>query len=528
MKIELQGIQKSFGTNQVLAGVDLTVQSGQVMALVGENGAGKSTLMNILTGLYRADGGQILVDGRPTTYTGPLDAELHGISFIHQEMNNFLEMSVADNMFLNKELRNKFGLMDDTTMHDQAAQYLARLGTDIDVTAPIGSLSVGRQQMIEIAKSLMTNAQIIIMDEPTAALTEKEIDQLFTVVRQLQQQGVGFIYISHRMAEIFEIAQQVTVMRDGLSIATYDTTAVAMDQLVKDMVGRDIGDFYPTRHPQPGKVALAVSGLSEQGVFSDISFAVHEGEILAFSGLMGAGRTEIMRAIFGIDKLTGGTIRLFDEDVHFNSPAQAIAHRVGFLTENRKNEGLILMDSVHDNLVLPSLNGFVKHGLVDDKATDEFVSLLIKRLSIKAQSAQTPAGDLSGGNQQKVVLAKWVGSGAQVLILDEPTRGVDVGAKREIYDLMNELTDRHVAIIMVSSDLPEVLGMADRIAVVYEGHLQGIMKAAGATQEAVMTLATGGKPDPEADQAFADAAATSHPASTDHAHQSTGGEKHES
>lgn len=529
MKIELHGIQKSFGTNRVLSGVDLTVQSGQVMALVGENGAGKSTLMNILTGLYQADGGQILVDGQPTTYTGPLDAELHGISFIHQEMNNFLEMSVADNMFLNKERRNKFGLMDDATMHDQAAQYLARLGTNIDVTAPIGTLSVGRQQMIEIAKSLMTNAQIIIMDEPTAALTEKEIDQLFTVVRQLQKQGVGFIYISHRMAEIFEIAEQVTVMRDGLSIATCATAAVTMDQLVKDMVGRDIGDFYPPRHPQLGKVALAVTGLSEHGVFDDISFAVHEGEILAFSGLMGAGRTEIMRAIFGIDKLTGGTIRLFDKEVLLNSPAQAIAHRVGFLTENRKNEGLILMDSVHDNVVLPSLNGFVKHGLVYDKATDEFVALLIKRLSIKTQSAQTPAGDLSGGNQQKVVLAKWVGSGAQVLILDEPTRGVDVGAKREIYDLMNELTDRHVAIIMVSSDLPEVLGMADRIAVVYEGHLQGIMPAAGATQETVMTLATGGKPDPEADQALAKTASTAADViGADPAHHATGGEKHES
>ncbi|MFT8412492.1 MAG: sugar ABC transporter ATP-binding protein [Schleiferilactobacillus perolens] len=495
MKIELQGITKSFGTNKVLRGVNFVLQDGEVHALMGENGAGKSTLMNILTGLLDADAGQILVNGAATHYSGPLDAEQHGISFIHQEMNNFLEMSVVDNMFLNKELRNKFGLMDEKRMAQQARRYLDQLGAGIDVNVPIGNLSVGRQQMVEIAKSLMVNAKVIIMDEPTAALTENEIAKLFNVVRKLKATGVSFIYISHRMEEIFEIADRVTVMRDGISVNTYQVKDVSMKQIVKDMVGREIGEFYPDRNPKIGPEVLTVEHLSEKGVFEDVNFAVHAGEILAFSGLMGAGRTEIMRAIFGIDKLTSGIIKVNGKEVHIHSPEQAIRHNIGFLTENRKDEGLILPDSIYDNVLLPSVSGFVHHGFVDDKEGSKFVEMLMKRLTVKAAGSDTTVNSLSGGNQQKVVLAKWVGSGAQVLILDEPTRGVDVGAKREIYDLMNELTARDVAIIMVSSDLPEVLGMSDRIAVVYEGKITGIIPTKGATQEMVMTLATGGKLD---------------------------------
>lgn len=495
MKIEMKNISKSFGTNKVLAGVNFTIRSGEVHALMGENGAGKSTLMNILTGLYGDDGGEIYIDGHKTKFKGPLDAEQHGISFIHQEMNNFLEMSVVDNMFLNKEIKNKFGIMDENKMREKAKFYLDKLGTSIDVNKAIGTLSVGRQQMIEIAKSLMTNAKIIIMDEPTAALTENEIEQLFGVVRELKKQGVGFIYISHRMEEIFKIADKVTVMRDGISINEYATKDVTMKQLVRDMVGREIDDFYPNRQPHFGNVSLEVQHLTENNVFKDVNFQVHEGEILAFSGLMGAGRTEIMRSIFGIDPHNEGKILIDGKEVHIHSPQEAIKHQIGFLTENRKDEGLILNDSLRDNIVLPSINGFVKHGIIDDNAVNNFTNMLLKRLSVKAQSAEVSAGSLSGGNQQKVVLAKWVGSGSRVLILDEPTRGVDVGAKREIYDLMNELTDRNVAIIMISSDLPEVLGMSDRIAVVYEGRITGIIDTKTATQESVMTLATGGSND---------------------------------
>lgn len=497
MKIELKNISKSFGANHVLKGVNLEVSPGEVHSLIGENGAGKSTLMNIFTGLLEADSGEIIVDGQSVHYSGALDAEQHGISFIHQEMNNFLEMSVVDNMFLNKEYKNKFGFVDEKRMIKEAEYYLSELGAKIDVRSEIGKLSVGRQQMIEIAKSLMTDAKVIIMDEPTAALTEKEIKLLFEAVNNLKQKGVSFIYISHRMEEIFEIADRVTVMRDGVSVGTYEVDKVDMKQIVRDMVGREMGDFYPERNPELGSTALKVEHLTEDGVFNDINFSVREGEILAFSGLMGAGRTEIMRAIFGIDKLTSGTIIVEGKQVKIHSPQQAINKNIGFLTENRKDEGLILDASLYDNIVLPSVNGFVKHGLVDDKVIGDFVDQLMKRLTVKAMGSDVEAGSLSGGNQQKVVLAKWIGAGTQILILDEPTRGVDVGAKREIYDLMNELTKRHVAIIMISSDLPEVLGMSDRIAVIYEGKLTGIIDTKGATQEKVMTLATGGNVDAE-------------------------------
>lgn len=493
MEIDMQHISKSFGPNVVLKDVNFSVTGGEVHALMGENGAGKSTMMNILTGLLEPNGGVIRVDGQETHFANALEAEQHGIAFIHQEMNNFVEMPVLDNMFLNKEIKNRWGFIDNDKMKALAQTSLDRLGMKVNLDRPIGELSVGQQQMIEIAKSLMTDAKVIIMDEPTAALTENEIQKLFAVIKSLKAQGVGIIYISHRMEELFAISDRVTVMRDGLTINTYKTADTNVQQIVHDMVGRDLGDFYPDRKPKFGGTMIKVNGLTSNGVFKDISFAVRSGEILAFSGLMGAGRTEIMRAIFGIDKLDAGTIEINGETVQISNPNEAIAHNVGFLTEDRKSEGLILDDSIADNIDLPSIDGFTKHGLIDRKADREFVELLMKRLTVKATSADEEAGSLSGGNQQKVVLAKWVGSGSQVLILDEPTRGVDVGAKREIYDLMNELTDRGTAIIMVSSDLDEVLGFSDNIAVVYEGQLMDIVPTATASQESVMTLATGGE-----------------------------------
>lgn len=494
MQIDMKNISKAFGNNKVLIDVNFSIHAGEVHALMGENGAGKSTLMNILTGLLSHDGGTILVDGEPTEFKNALDAEHHGIAFIHQEMNNFAEMSVVENMFLNREIKKGFAL-DMKEMRKQAKAALDRLGADIPVDAPIGTLSVGRQQMIEIAKSLMDETKVLIMDEPTAALTENEIAKLFEIIRSLKQQGVAIIYISHRMEEIFEISDRVTVMRDGLSVNTYQTADTNVKQIVHDMVGRDMGDFYPDRNPKFGEVYLKVEDLNKAGVFENVSFEVHSGEVLAFSGLMGAGRTEIMRAIFGIDKLDSGRIWIKGQEVKIHNPESAIKQNMGFLTEDRKDEGLILDATLSDNIDLPSIDGFVKHGFIDQKADNDFVDLLMKRLGVKAQSSQDLASSLSGGNQQKVVLAKWVGSGSQVLILDEPTRGVDVGAKREIYDLMNELTDRGTAIIMISSDLDEVLGFSDNIAVVYEGRIQGEIATKDATQDKVMTLATGGKLD---------------------------------
>ncbi|MFL2115579.1 sugar ABC transporter ATP-binding protein [Leuconostoc carnosum] len=494
MKVDMIGISKSFGKNHVLRDVDFHLKDAEVHALMGENGAGKSTLMNIMTGLLSANDGDILVDGQQVHFNGPKEAEEAGISFIHQEMNNFGEMSVLENLFLNKEIKNKFGLVDDYTMRQQANRIFKTLHINYDLDRPIGELSIGSQQMIEISKAMMTDAKVIIMDEPTAALTSSEIRSLFEIVRHLKKQGVSFIYISHRIEEIMQIADRTTVMRDGHTVDESFISDTSVEQIVTKMVGRDIGDFFPTRQVHVGKTVLSVSNLNRKNTFHDISFSVREGEILGFSGLMGSGRTEIMRAIFGVDAKTSGDVSIDGKIVQIKEPSQAIKQGIGFVTENRKDEGLILDFSVAENIILPSLNDLVKHHILDEKTKVDFVDLLIQRLTVKTDGQNISVGSLSGGNQQKTVLAKWIGAGSKILILDEPTRGVDVGAKREIYNLMNELTDRGVAIIMVSSDLPEVLAMSDRIAVMYEGTLMAIVDSDDKLTEAdIMTLATGGK-----------------------------------
>lgn len=494
MIIEMKHISKSFGSNQVLNGVDLTLKSSEVHALVGENGAGKSTLMNILTGLFPANGGQIVIDGKPASFGNPQEAEQHGISFIHQEMNSWPEMTVLENLFLGREIKHGNGLLDTKEMKNQARAAFKQLGVDIPLDVAIGTLSVGQQQMIEIAKSFLSHLRVLIMDEPTAALTERETDRLFGLIANLKDQGVGIVYISHRMEEIFKISDQVTVMRDGHVIDTKPTSQTDVDELVRKMVGRAITDYYPRKDTPIGDTVFEASHLmSHNGRFEDISFSVRSGEIVAFSGLMGAGRTEVMRAIFGIDKLKSGTVKLNGQELNIRKPVDAIRHGIGFLTEDRKTEGLILDFSIRENVALPSTWSFVKHGLYNAKAAALFVRDLINRLTVKATSDEQLVSDLSGGNQQKVVLAKWVGISPKVLILDEPTRGVDVGAKREIYELMNELAGRGVPIIMVSSDLPEVLGVSDRIIVMHEGRIAGQLDGREATQEQIMQLATLGE-----------------------------------
>lgn len=488
----MTGIKKAFGANRVLEGVDFELLPGEIHALMGENGAGKSTLMNILTGLHNRDAGTIVIDGQETYYDSTKEAELAGVSFIHQEINAIGEMSVIDNLFLNREKRTKLGLLDYRAMEKEARAVFEQLNIKIDLYQEMGELSVGQQQMIEIAKSLMTNAQVIIMDEPTAALTNREIRVLFDVMHKLKAQGVSIVYISHRMEEIFEMCDRITVMRDGISVSTRQIAETQMEQVVREMVGREIGDFYPEKTSEIGEVRFEVENLALDGVFENISFNVRSGEILGFSGLMGAGRTEIMRTIFGLLPKSRGTIRLEGKELTIKSPEEAIRQGIGFLTEDRKDEGLILDFSIRDNVLLPSVGEFSKAGLLNDKLIDDFVELLVERLTVKTASVEEPASSLSGGNQQKVVLAKWLGIGPKVLILDEPTRGVDVGAKREIYLLINELAERGVAIIMISSDLPEVLSISDRIMVVREGRLMGEVAKAEATQERVMQLATGG------------------------------------
>ncbi|WP_430489376.1 sugar ABC transporter ATP-binding protein [Rossellomorea marisflavi] len=493
MEIRMEHIHKAFGQNKVLEGVDIHIRGGEIHALMGENGAGKSTLMNILTGLHKKDQGTITIDGVERTFDNPKQAEEFGIAFIHQELNIWPEMTVLENLFINKEPITSFGLIQTNKMKAVAKRQFDRLAISIPLHKEAGKCSVGEQQMIEIAKALMTDAKVIIMDEPTAALTDREIEKLFDVIRSLKKSGVSIVYISHRMEEIFTICDTITVMRDGRTVDTTPIPETNFNDVVRKMVGRELTDRFPERTSNPGEIILEVKGLTRKGVFENVSFQVREGEIVGVSGLMGAGRTEIMRTIFGLDGRYEGDILVAGKNVTVKNPNQAVELGLGFITEDRKEEGLILDFSIKDNIVLPSLFSFTKNGLIKDKQEEEFVELLIKRLTIKTESAMTSAKNLSGGNQQKVVIAKWIGIGPKVLILDEPTRGVDVGAKREIYQLMNELTDRGVAIIMVSSELPEVLGMSDRVIVIHEGKVSGELPGKEATQEKIMTLATGGQ-----------------------------------
>lgn len=492
MNIEMKGVTKSFGSNTVLRGVDFNLLAGEVHALMGENGAGKSTLMNIMTGLHKKDDGQIVIDGKEQLFENPKEAENYGISFIHQEMITWPEMTVLENLFMGKEIKTNFGWIKTKEMQNKANNIFKELGINIDFEKQMKTLSVGQQQLVEIAKTLMNDTEVIIMDEPTAALTDREIELLFKIINQLKEKNVAIVYISHRMEEIFKISDRVTVMRDGISISTKPTKETYYDEIVRQMVGRDLEDYYPTIESEKGEVVLEVKELSRSNLFNEISFKLHSGEIIGFSGLMGSGRTEIMRAIFGIDRLEKGEIFIEGKKVEIKTPNDAISKGIGFLTENRKDEGLFLDFSIRDNISMTAFEEFSKYGWINRKEEADFVDLLIKRLTVKTTDMELPASALSGGNQQKVVLAKWIGAGSKVLILDEPTRGVDVGAKKEIYSLMKELTERGVGIIMVSSDLPEVIGVSDRVIVVHEGKIAGELSKESLSEEKIMTLATGG------------------------------------
>ena len=487
------GICKSFGANKVLGGVNLHVRAGEVHALMGENGAGKSTLMNILTGIHKADAGTIMVDGKEVTFRNNKDAEEHGIAFIHQELNIWPNLSVLENLFLMNQPKTRFGTIDFKKMREMAEAKCQEIGIELPLDEIAGECSVGQQQMTEITRSLMLDAKTVIMDEPTAALTERETDRLFDVMRKLKNKGVSIIYISHRMEEVFANCDTITVMRDGQTISSRPTEETNMDQIVGDMVGRVMSEYYPARTNVPGDEVFRVEGFTQPGVFQDISFNLRKGEILGVAGLMGAGRTEIMRAIFGVDPHESGKLYFEGKEIHIKNPGDAIRQGFGFITENRKTEGLILDFSIERNIALPSEERLAKSHVINDKNEFDFSSELSKRLGVKAQDINLPASTLSGGNQQKVVIAKWVGMHPKLLILDEPTRGIDIGAKKDIYDLMNELTAQGVSIIMVSSELPEVIGMSDRILVIHEGRAAGIVEHKDATQTRIMTLATGGE-----------------------------------
>ena len=492
MRIEMRGIDKLFGSNQVLKQAGFTLESGEVHALMGENGAGKSTLMKILTGVYTKDAGTVLVDGKEVNYKNPQEAEKAGIVFIYQELNVMFDLTVEENLFMGKEIHGKFGICDKKAMQKKAQEALNILGVNISPKTVMAELSVGQQQMVEICKALMADAKVIIMDEPTAALTQSETVALFKVIESLRKKGVSMVYISHRMEEIFELCDRITVLRDGSYIGVKNIPETNMNEIVKMMIGREIGERYPSRNVKIGKEVLKVKELTRKGTFHDVNFSVRAGEVLGVSGLMGAGRTEIMQAIFGNLSYESGTIEIDGKEVKISNPRQAMEHGIGFITEDRKTEGLMLDKSIRENISLCNLRRISKSSVISREAEKNMVAEAIKDLHIKCFGSHHECNNLSGGNQQKVVLAKWILTNPKILILDEPTRGVDIGAKKEIYSIINKLAAQGVAIIMVSSELPEVLGMSDNIMVVREGEVRGIISYEEANQERVMTLATGG------------------------------------
>lgn len=493
MNIEMRGIDKSFGTNQVLKNAGFLLRDGEVHALMGENGAGKSTLMKILTGVYTRDAGTVIVDGKEVEYHNPQEAEKAGIVFIYQELNVMFDLTVEENLFMGKEITKGFGICDKKAMRKKAKEVLDMMGVDINPAAVMSELSVGQQQMIEICKALMVDAKVIIMDEPTAALTQSETDALFKVIHSLRKKGVSMVYISHRMEEIFELCDRITVLRDGSYIGTEEIKDIDMNDIVKMMIGREIGERFPARDVKLGKEVLKVEKLTSPGVFHDISFSVRAGEVLGVSGLMGAGRTEIMQAIFGNFPLESGKIYIDGKETVIKNPEAAMKAGIGFITEDRKTEGLMLEKSIEENISLANLGKVSgKNHVLSSSAEGALVKKGIEEFHIRCFGPSHECGNLSGGNQQKVVLAKWIYTETKILILDEPTRGVDIGAKKEIYSVINEMAAKGVAIIMVSSELPEVLGMSDRIMVVREGEVRGIIGKEEANQQNVMTLATGG------------------------------------
>jgi ribose transport system ATP-binding protein len=488
----MEGIEKSFTGVHALSQCRFELQAGEVMALVGENGAGKSTLMKILTGVYKKDAGHIFFKGQEVEIPNPAAAQHLGISIIHQELNLMPHLTVAQNIFIGREPRQAKIFLNDKEINSKTAQLLAMMHLKLEPGTKVADLTVAKQQMVEIAKALSHNAEVLIMDEPTAALTESEIDELFIIIRRLREKGVGIVHISHRLEELKQISDRVTVMRDGQYIDTVNTQETSIEKIISMMVGRTIFESTPEIPENPSReVMLDVKNLNRGNVIKDVSFSLNKGEILGFAGLMGAGRTEVARAIFGADPVESGEVYVKGKKTGINNPKDAVKNGIGYLSEDRKRYGLTLGMDVETNIVLAAYNKFLGLlGVVKQKETAATAEHYVRALTIKTPSIQQSTKNLSGGNQQKVIIAKWLTANTEILIFDEPTRGIDVGAKSEIYKLLNDLAQQGKAIIMISSELPEILRMSHRIIVMCEGRITGELDGATATQEMIMKYAT--------------------------------------
>jgi rhamnose transport system ATP-binding protein len=489
--LALRGVSKSFGAVHALRGVSLELWAGEAHALAGENGAGKSTLVKIMAGVHRPDGGEILLDGEPVEFGSPADAQRAGIAVIYQEPTLFPDLSVTENIFMGRQPRGRFGRIDRAAMRAQATGLFARLGVPLDPDQPARGLSIADQQLVEIAKALSRDARVLIMDEPTAALSGNEVTRLFGVVKALRAQGCAVLFISHRLDEIFELCRRATTLRDGGFVASDLIADITPDDLVRRMVGRELDALFPKQDGTPGEVVLKVDRLTREGVFTDVSFQVRRGEIVALAGLVGAGRSEVARAIFGVDRWDAGSVEVAGRRLPPGSPTAAMAAGVALVPEDRRQQGLVMNLSIERNIALAGLASVRRGPLISPAAERNRARDWAIRLRLKYSRLTDAVEVLSGGNQQKVVLGKWLAREPSVLIVDEPTRGIDVGTKAEVHRLLSELAVGGIGVLMISSELPEVLGMADRVLVMHEGRLVAEIPRAEATEESVMAAATG-------------------------------------
>ncbi|MET7460603.1 sugar ABC transporter ATP-binding protein [Nonomuraea sp. NPDC005501] len=488
--LALAGVSKSFGAVRALRDVSIELHAGEAHALAGENGAGKSTLVKTLAGVHRPDQGRILLNGEPVVFSGPADAQQAGVAVIYQEPTLFPDLSVAENIFMGRQPRRSLGRIDRAAMRAETRQLFGRLGVALDPGRPTRGLSIADQQLVEIAKALSRDARVLVMDEPTAALSGAEVARLFSVVEALREHGCAVLFISHRLDEIFALCQRVTTLRDGQWIASEPVAGLTHDDLVRRMVGRDLGALYPKQEAAVGDVALRVERLTREGVFTDVSFEVRRGEIVALAGLVGAGRSEVARAIFGIDRWDAGTVTVDGRELPPGSPTAAMGAGLALVPEDRRQQGLVMEMSIERNIGLTGLRSLRRGPTISRRAERDRAADWAARLRLKFARLGDGVGVLSGGNQQKVVLAKWLATEPSVLVVDEPTRGIDVGTKAEVHRLLSELAGQGIAVLMISSDLPEVLGMADRVLVMREGRLSAEIPRAEATEESVMHAAT--------------------------------------